>query len=105
MFGIFIQIAVQNYTIPCISPNFFLSFLILATLTSHLLLLTTHLSLCEALYNINKVYSMLGLDKNQEAAFFLLFFEKIWEKYLVVQKIVVPLHPLSGKPVGKEGDL
>ena len=48
---------------------------------------------------------MLGLDKNQEAAFFLLFFEKIWEKYLVVQKIVVPLHPLSGKPVGKEGDL
>ncbi len=48
---------------------------------------------------------MLGLDKNQEATFFLLFFEKIWEKYLVVQKIVVPLHPLSGKPVGKEGDL
>jgi len=69
MLGIFIQIAVQNYTIPCISPNFFLSFLILATLT-------THLSLCEALYNIIKVYSMLGLDKNQEATFFLLFFEK-----------------------------
>ena len=98
MLGIFIQIAVQNYTISCISPNFFLSFLILATLT-------THLSLCEALYNIIKVYSMLGLDKNQEATFFLLFFEKIWEKYLVVQKIVVPLHPLSGNPVGKEGDL
>ena len=98
MLGIFIQIAVQNYTIPCISPNFFLSFLILATLTSHL-------SLCEALYNINKVYSMLGLDKNQEATFFLLFFEKKSQKYLLVQKIVVPLHPLSGKPVGKEGDL
>ena len=48
---------------------------------------------------------MLGLDKNQEATFFLLFFEKKSQKYLLVEKIVVPLHPLSGKPVGKEGDL
>jgi hypothetical protein len=45
---------------------------------------------------------MSGLDKNQDPTFFLLFFEKISVKYLVFRKIVVPLHPLSGRPVCKE---
>ena len=38
---------------------------------------------------------MSGLDKNQDPTFFLLFSEKISQKYLVFRKIVVPLHPLS----------
>ena len=42
---------------------------------------------------------MSGLDENQDPTFFLLFFEKISVKYLVFRKIVVPLHPLSGRPV------
>ncbi len=45
---------------------------------------------------------MSGLDKNQDPTFFLLFFEKISVKYLLFRKIVVPLHPLSGRPVCKE---
>ena len=45
---------------------------------------------------------MSGLDKNQDPAFFLLFFEKISVKYLLFRKIVVPLHPLSGRPVCNE---
>ena len=47
------------------------------------------------IYIYNKVYRTRAVDINQPPELFSRFNENFSQKYLVVQKKVVPLHPLS----------